>query len=73
MKPDLCPRCGKDRTIAGIIDEMTRQGSFQPDGIPWLQHLLWCFGQSTAARMQGQFRACLGCGLVWNSLLIPNN
>jgi hypothetical protein len=41
---------------------------FQPDGIHWLRHLLWHFGETTHVDLPDRFRACLTCGLIWNSL-----
>jgi hypothetical protein len=41
---------------------------FQPDGIRWLRHLLSHFGETTHVRLPDRFRACLACGLIWNSL-----
>ena len=67
-----CPRCGDDKTVAGWCDLPDQSHLFQPDGIHWLRHLLSHFGESTHVRVPDRFRACLACGLIWNSLP-PNN
>jgi hypothetical protein len=61
-----CPRCGDDSTVTGWGD--TDEHAFQPDGIHWLKHVLWHFGQTTHVSLPDRFRACLACGLIWNSL-----
>jgi hypothetical protein len=63
-----CPRCGDDKTVAGWCDLPDQSHLFQPDGIHWLRHLLSHFGESTHVRLPDRFRACLACGLIWNSL-----
>ena len=63
-----CPRCGADTTVAGWTDEPDHARSFQPDGIHWLRHLLRHFGETTHVHLPERFRACLACGLIWNSL-----
>ena len=63
-----CPRCGASTTVAGWTDAPNHAHSFQPDGIHWLRHLLWHFGEATHVRLPERFRACLACGLIWNSL-----
>ncbi len=63
-----CPRCGDKTTVAGWTDAPDHAVSFQPDGIHWLRHLLWHFGETTHVRLPERFRACLACGLIWNSL-----
>ena len=68
MDRATCPRCGDAATVAGWADAPDRARSFQPDGIHWLRHLLWHFGEATHLGLPERFRACLGCGLIWNSL-----
>ena len=63
-----CPRCGDDKTVAGWTDGPENARSFQPDGIHWLRHLLWHFGETTHVRLPERFRACLACGLALASL-----
>jgi hypothetical protein len=63
-----CPRCGDDSTVTGWADKPDQPHFFQPDGIHWLRHLLWHFGQTTHVPLPERFRACLSCGLIWNSL-----
>jgi hypothetical protein len=63
-----CPRCGDDKSVAGWTDPPDKACSFQPDGIHWLRHLLWHFGETTHIRLPDRFRACQACGLIWNSL-----
>lgn len=63
-----CPRCGDDTTVAGWADLPDHALSFQPDGIHWLRHLLWHFGETTHVQLPERFLACLECGLIWNSL-----
>jgi hypothetical protein len=63
-----CPRCGADTSVAGWSDSPDQSHLFQPDGIHWMRHLLWHFGETTHVRLPDRFRACLACGLIWNSL-----
>jgi hypothetical protein len=63
-----CPRCGENETVAGWTDLPEQSCSFQPDGIHWLRHILWHFGETTHVRLLERFRACLACGLIWNCL-----
>jgi hypothetical protein len=62
-----CPQCGDDSTVAGWADEPDLAHFFRPDGIHWLRHLLRHFGQNTHVSLPDRFRACLTCGLIWNS------
>jgi hypothetical protein len=68
MDRALCPRCGEGTTVTGWTDEPDHARSFQPDGIRWLRHILWHFGETTHVHLPERFRACLACGLIWNSL-----
>jgi hypothetical protein len=63
-----CPRCGDDKTVAGWSDLPDHSCSFEPDTMHWMRHLLWHFGESPHVRLPDRFRACLSCGLIWNSL-----
>lgn len=62
------PRCGAETTVTGWNDVPDHARSFQPDGIHWPRHLLWHYGEATHVDLPERFRACLGCGLIWNSL-----
>ena len=68
MEKVRCPRCGDNTTVAGWNDVPEHAHSFQPDGIHWLRHVLWHFGETTHVDLPDRFRACLACGLIWNSL-----
>jgi hypothetical protein len=68
MNRTPCPRCNDNTTVVGWADAPDHARSFQPDGIHWLRHLLWHFGQTTHVRLPERFQACLACGLIWNSL-----
>jgi hypothetical protein len=68
MDPARCPRCGDNTTVAGWQDVPDHARYFQPDGIHWLRHMLWHFGQTTHVNLPDRFQACLACGLIWNSL-----
>jgi hypothetical protein len=63
-----CPQCGDDSTVAGWADKPDHAHFFQPDGIHWLRHLLRHFGQNNHVSLPDRLRACLTCGLIWNSL-----
>jgi hypothetical protein len=63
-----CPRCGDDKSVVGWTDPPEQSCSFQPDGIHWLRHLLWHFGETTHVRLPDRFRACQARGLICNSL-----
>ncbi len=71
MLSKLCPRCGKNTTVTGIVGWYRPDQFFQPVGIRWLEHLVWRFGQPTAVMLPEPSQACLDCGLVWNNLF-PN-
>jgi hypothetical protein len=68
MDHESCPKCGDNSTVAGWNDEPDHAHVFQPDGIHWLRHLLWHFGETTHVDLPDRFRACLACGLIWNRL-----
>jgi hypothetical protein len=67
MLSEPCPRCGKDTTVTGSV-HLPADKVFQPDGIRLLEHFLKRLGQPTVIRLLGPYRACLDCGLVWNTL-----
>ena len=68
MEHAPCPRCGADTTVVGWSDTSDQHRSFQPDGIHWLRHLLMHLGETTQIHLPDRYRACLECGLIWNSL-----
>ena len=68
MEHARCPRCGTDTTVVGWSDTSDQHRSFQPDGIHWLRHLLMHLGETTQIHLPDRYRACLECGLIWNSL-----
>jgi hypothetical protein len=61
-------RCGDDRTVEGWRHLAEHPCAFQPDGIRWLQHLSWHFGETTQVRLPERIRAGPACRLSWNSL-----
>src|SRR5262249_53218155 len=67
MRSEPCPRCGKHATVTGSV-HLPSDKVFQPDGIRLLHHVLKRLGQPTVVRLLGPYRACLDCGLVWNTL-----